>query len=200
MCRQSIKQSELQKVFAPVLEDSSSDGNNSAKISYLLRQIKKQTEQASGNKPFKCVVFSSWTRVLDIVGQALQEAEIGFEAFYKDREQAVERFANEPSNVVLLVSMRGSSNSGAAGLTLTMASHAFLMEPMMNFGLEAQAIGRINRIGQTVPPTIERILVQDTIEQHILRLAEKKRSLQAGGCGAGDEAIKNAEVEEIFGL
>ena len=81
---------------------------------------------------------------------------------------------------------------------------------------EAQAIGRINRIGQTAPPTIERILVEDTIERQILRLAAKKRSLQSTGivlvrvtallltmdtgCGAGDEAVKNAEVEEIFGL
>jgi SNF2 family DNA or RNA helicase len=68
-----------------------------------------------------------------------------------------------------------------------------------NFGLEAQAIGRINRIGQSLPPTIERIVADDTFERQILRLAEKKRSLQAGG-GAADEAVKNAEVEEIFGL
>ena len=50
-----------------------------------------------------------------------------------------------------------------------------------------------------MPPTIERILAEDTIEQQILRLAEKKKSLQAGG-GAADEAVKNDEVEEIFGL
>ena len=138
--------------------------------------------------------------MLDIICDALKEAGIGFENFSKTREKAVEAFSADPRTHVLLVSMRGTSNSGAAGLTLTMASHAFLMEPMMNFGLEAQAIGRINRIGQDVPPTIERILVEETIEQQILRLAEKKRSLQAGGASAGDEAVKNAEVEEIFGL
>lgn len=43
-------------------------------------------------------------------------------------------------------------------------------------------------------------MVEDTIEQQILRLAEKKRSLQRGGANAGDETVKNAEVEEIFGL
>lgn len=75
-----------------------------------------------------------------------------------------------------------------------------LMEPLINFGLEAQAIGRINRIGQQVPPTIERIVVEDTIEQQILRLAAKKRSLQRSAARADDEAVKNAEVEEIFGL
>ena len=109
-------------------------------------------------------------------------------------------FAASPTTHALLVSMRGTSSSGAAGLTLTMASHAFLMEPVMNFGLEAQAVGRINRIGQTTTPVIERIVAADTIEQQILRLAEKKRALQRGGCTAGDEGVKTAEVEEIFGL
>ena len=43
---------------------------------------------------------------------------------------------------------------------------------------------------------------QDTIEQQIVRLAEKKRSLAGAGgsAGAGGETMKNAEVEEIFGL
>ena len=72
------------------------------------------------------------------MAEALSEADIGFSAFYKDRELAVDSFSNQPLNHALLVSMRGTSNSGAAGLTLTMASHAFLMEPMMNFGLGAQ--------------------------------------------------------------
>ena len=118
----------------------------------------------------------------------------------KRREAAVKAFAASPTTHALLVSMRGTSSSGAAGLTLTMASHAFLMEPVMNFGLEAQAVGRINRIGQTTTPVIERIVAADTIEQQILRLAEKKRALQRGGCTAGDEGVKTAEVEEIFGL
>ena len=82
-----------------------------------------------------------------------------------------------------------------------MASHAYLMEPMINFGLEAQATRRINRIGQQIAPTIERIVVEHTIEQKILRLAEKKRSLQRGGTRADDEAVKILRLRKmIFGL
>ena len=36
---------------------------------------------------------------------------------------------------------------GAAGLTLTAAQAVFLMEPAINPGLEAQAAGRIHRLG-----------------------------------------------------
>jgi len=230
ICRQPVAESKLQKVSAPVIGAQSDANANSAKVMFLIAQIKQHIErtasavaatgdslaanttsaaaQASGTaastrkrgRPFKCVVFSSWVRVLDIISDALDAASIGHANFAKQREAAVEIFSTDPCTHVLLVSMRGTSNSGAAGLTLTMASHAFLMEPMINFGLEAQAIGRINRIGQQVPPTIERIVVDDTIEQQILRLAEKKRSLQRGGVRADEEAVKNAEVEEIFGL
>eukprot|EP01043_Picozoa_sp_COSAG02_P028592 COSAG02_NODE_1741_length_11107_cov_3.665425_2_plen_1021_part_00 len=230
ICRQPVAESKLQKVSAPVVAAQSDANANSAKVTFLIAKIKQHIErtasavaatgdsmaanttsaaaQASDSaastrrkaRPFKCVVFSSWVRVLDIISDALDAASIGHANFTKQRSTAVEIFSTDPCTHVLLVSMRGTSNSGAAGLTLTMASHAFLMEPMMNFGLEAQAIGRINRIGQQVPPTIERIVVDDTIEQQILRLAEKKRSLQRGGVRADEEAVKNAEIEEIFGL
>ena len=79
---------------------------------------------ASDSKPFKCVVFSSWSKVLDIVSQALHEANIGVEDFSKAaRESAVASFRDDAAKHVLLVSMRGTSNSGAAGLTLTMARY-----------------------------------------------------------------------------
>lgn len=41
-----------------------------------------------------------------------------------------------------------STAGGAAGLTLTVATTAFLMEPSLNPGLEAQAAARIWRLGQ----------------------------------------------------
>ena len=179
ICRQPVAESKLQKVSAPVITAHQSDAQaNSAKVTFLIAQIQQHIERAaiagtvtttstrsaaaaasangrdtdrtSSGRPFKCVVFSSWTKVLDIISDALAAAAIGWANFAKSREAAVETFSTDPCTHVLLVSMRGTSNSGAAGLTLTMASHAYLMEPMMNFGLEAQAIGRINRIGQEV--------------------------------------------------
>ena len=63
----------------------------------------------------------------------------------KEREEALDTFRSDPECHCLLMCMRSTSSSGHAGLTLTEATHAFLLEPIINFGLEEQAIGRIHR-------------------------------------------------------
>ena len=97
----------------------------------------------------KAVVFSSWSRLLRLVEEALQDNGIsctsiaGVQA--ASRVAALKRFTKDPDCTVLTVVM--STGGGAAGLTLTVASHMFLMEPNLNPGLEAQAAARVYRLG-----------------------------------------------------
>ena len=63
----------------------------------------------------------------------------------------------------------GAGGGGAAGLTLTQASLAVLLEPALQPGIERQAAGRICRIGQSEACTCVRIIVDDTIESKILQ-------------------------------
>ena len=79
-----------------------------------------------------------------------------------------------PANVLLL-SMRSGGFSGAAGLTLTAANHAFILDPAWNPALEDQAVARINRIGQKRPTTIWRLRVEGTVEDHVADIADRKR-------------------------
>ena len=93
LCRQPVTEADLQKVTAPTLNDGNADtGRNSAKLIYLIAQIEQHIADAPADRPFKCLVFSSWTKVLDIVSDALNEAGIGFESFVKTREKAVDVF------------------------------------------------------------------------------------------------------------
>lgn len=97
----------------------------------------------------KAVVFSSWNRLLRLVEEALQDNNIAYTSIAgaqaDTRVAALRRFMTDPDCTVLTVVM--STGGGAAGLTLTVASHVFLLEPNLNPGLEAQAAARVYRLG-----------------------------------------------------
>lgn len=73
---------------------------------------------------------------------------------------------------VLLASLK----AGGVGLNLTSASYLFLMDSWWNPATEEQAMHRVHRIGQTLPVTIFRLYVRDSIEERILRMHEFKDS------------------------
>lgn len=76
--------------------------------------------------------------------------------------------ANENVNVLLLPIERGGN-----GLNLVEAQHVILVEPLPNPALEAQAINRVHRIGQTRATCVHRFIVSETLLTRIvLVLAE----------------------------
>ena len=132
----------------------------------------------------KAVVFSAWTRLLKLAGSALSAhgfrtaSLVGSPA---DKRQALAAFAGD-ANVLLVPLFGGASGAGgggAAGLTLTQASVAVLLEPALQPGIERQAAGRIARIGQTQKTRLVRLIVDQTIEQQILEW--QKMRLANGG-------------------
>ena len=82
-----------------------------------------------------------------------------------ERFHAVERF-NDPCGELLVLILAESAAS--AGLTLTAASHVFLMEPLSSTGDISQAIGRVHRIGQHDRVTIWQYYVRGTVEERLL--------------------------------
>lgn len=66
------------------------------------------------------------------------------------------------------------SRSGAVGINLTQANRVFLMEPSFNPALEAQAIGRVHRLGQKRPVEIVKLIVKDSFEERMMKFLKKK--------------------------
>ena len=88
-----------------------------------------------------------------------------------------------------------SLKAGGTGLNLTAASYVILFDPWWNPAVEAQAIDRAHRIGQTKPVIAYRLVARDTVEERILSLQDKKRAL-ADSILAGDESLLRTLTRE----
>ena len=62
---------------------------------------------------------------------------------------------------------------GAEGLDLTVANHIFFLEPLLDNSMELQALNRCHRIGQLRVVNIYKYIIEGTIEENIVKLAEK---------------------------
>ena len=138
-----------------------------AVVADLMRLLNKGGDKAVGEK---AIVFSQWTEMIEIIGEALRENNILFSLCanrskdFSDRG-ALERFKSDTDTRVLLMPL----HLGAEGLDLIQASHVFLVEPLINPALESQAVNRIHRIGQLRATYVHKYAVKDTVEELILK-------------------------------
>jgi SNF2 family DNA or RNA helicase len=155
----------------PALVDPSRTRAQSGKIDTLLPALNEIIEEGH-----KALVFSQFTSFLALVRAQLDSAGIAYEYLdgkTVDREQRVTRFQEDPEVRVFLLSLK----AGGHGLNLTAADYVFLLDPWWNPAVEAQAIDRAHRIGQTRHVIATRLVARETIEEKILELQASKRAL-----------------------
>jgi len=156
--------------------------DRSSKIDRLLETLEETV--ADGHK---ALVFSQWTGLLDRVEPHLRQAAIPFtrlDGSTQDRAGVVRTFQDPNGPPVMLVSLK----AGGTGLNLTAADHVFLLDPWWNPAVEDQAADRAHRIGQERPVNVYRMVAKDTVEERILALQLKKRSLSDVALGEANQA------------
>ncbi|KAI1379432.1 SNF2 family N-terminal domain-containing protein [Hypoxylon crocopeplum] len=143
-----------------------------------LLKAKADSEAIPDEPPFKSVVFSAWTSHLDLIQIALDSAGIRYTRLdgkmsRTARTAAMDTFREDNSVHVILVSIM----AGGLGLNLTSGNYVYVMEPQYNPAAEAQAVDRVHRLGQKRPVRTVRYIMQDSIEEKMLELQEKKKKL-----------------------
>lgn len=168
----STLDSEVPSIMPPADED---DMRLSSKTRALLSLL---ADSSSKDPSTKTVIFSQWTSMLDRL--AIQLAKSRFKYVRLDgrmkreeRDVSLSTFASDLDTNVILLSL----TCGSLGLDLCCASQAFLIDPWWNGAVEDQAIDRIYRLGQRKDVTIYRLVMEDSIEEKVLDLQEKKREL-----------------------
>jgi len=156
-----------------LLDSSSANFKKSSKLEEIIKHIK-----AVRDKGEKCVVFSQFIKMLNLVERFIKEEGINYRRIdgsstMKNRSAYLDQFKDDPDVTVMMISLK----AGATGLNLTVAQHVFLIDPWWNPAIEDQAIERVHRIGQVNKVNVVRFICQKTIEERILELNERKKNL-----------------------
>lgn len=157
----------------PALVDPAHRDLPSAKLDALLEHLEELRDEGH-----QVLVFSQFVEMLELIRARLTASGIGhliLTGATENRAELVEEFQTDKSKTVFLLSLKAAG----FGLNLTAASYAFLYDPWWNPAVEAQAIDRTHRIGQTRPVTAYRLLAAGTVEEKIRALQRDKATLAA---------------------
>ncbi|MEM7627046.1 MAG: DEAD/DEAH box helicase [Planctomycetota bacterium] len=171
--------------------DTGDENTPSAKLDTLCDML---AEVIDGGQ--KALVFSQFTSMLSLVRKRLDELGIRYaylDGQTRNRKQVVEQFQEDPDLQVFLISLK----AGGVGLNLTAAEYVFILDPWWNPAVEAQAIDRTHRIGQTKPVFAYRMICEDTVEQRIIELQQRKRKLADAIVGGEQNLLQNLTRDDI---
>jgi SNF2 family DNA or RNA helicase len=153
--------------------DQAKKVTQSAKLSLLMDLLPEQIEEGR-----RIILFSQFTSMLSLIEEELKKYNIEYTKLTGQtikRDEAIQRFREGDVNLFLI-----SLKAGGTGLNLTEADTVILYDPWWNPAVEAQAIDRAHRIGQDKPVFIYRLMVSGSVEEKMLAMQEKKRSLAKG--------------------
>jgi SNF2 family DNA or RNA helicase len=113
----------------------------------------------------------------------------------RKREEAIESFTQGDAEVFLI-----SLKAGGVGLNLVEADTVIHYDPWWNPAVENQATDRAYRIGQDKAVFVYKLIVENSIEEQIVKLQEKKQSLQEGIYRDREERESHLSGEELMEL
>ena len=152
---------------------------------------------ASGHK---ILLFSQFTTMLDLLASRMQKLGISFSLLKgnvkaEKRRDLVEAF-NEGDTQVFLISLK----AGGVGLNLTGADVVIHYDPWWNLAAQNQATDRAYRIGQHNNVQVFKLITQNTIEEKIKELQDKKQDLTESVLSGEQTMISQLSKEEILSL
>ena len=147
----------------------------------------------------KVLIFSQFVRMLQILEKQCEDREIPtflLTGETKNRQEIVNQFQEDESPSVFLLSLRAAGT----GLNLTSASYVVIYDPWWNPAVEAQAIDRTHRIGQTATVNAYKMISPGTVEEKIWDLQQQKAKTVADVLGDDGfaKSLTQNDLEYLF--
>jgi DNA repair protein RAD5 len=200
VCREMVDRHDLITVPGPRFTvDLKQHWRSSTKIEALMADLRRTLAEplpppavpshapCADGAVAKVVIVSQWTSMLNLIEQPLDADNLQYERLdgklsQQARSAALRRFASRDGPRILLLSLR----AGGVGLNLVSAQTLYLLDPWWNPAVEAQAVNRIHRIGQRYPVRIKRFLMQNSVEERIIELQQRKEAIAKGALNMAD--------------
>lgn len=161
-----------------------------AKIAVITEDVRSAVESEE-----KVIIFTQYSETLrkyffefGDIGVVRLSGETGME----ERQRAVDEFQNNNQVNVFV----GNIKAAGIGITLTAATNVFFADLDWTPAIHDQAADRAHRIGQTGTVNVRYYVVKDTIEEDILKMLDKKRSI-INQILSGEEINKNEGVADM---
>jgi len=148
----------------------------------------------------RILIFSQWTRVLDLLGCLLDTMDLRFlrldgQTNISERQSLIDQYTKDTSIPVFLLSTR----AGGMGINLTAADTCILHDLDFNPFNDIQAEDRVHRIGQKKPVSVIKMVTENTVDADIYKMQERKAEMNDAilDTKQSNNASKKKEKEEM---
>jgi non-specific serine/threonine protein kinase len=148
----------------------------------------------------KILLFSQFRGMLNIIRSWLNENSVNhlyLDGATRNRQELIDQFTTDESVRLFLISLK----AGGSGLNLMAADTVIIYDPWWNPAVESQAVDRAHRIGQNKTVSVYRLVTEDSVEQKIMALKEKKSKLVdalVNENGLSTLKLAKADLESLF--
>ncbi|KZT54103.1 hypothetical protein CALCODRAFT_473944 [Calocera cornea HHB12733] len=172
---------------------------SSAKIRKIVELLTDIANRS--NRQEKTIIFSQFTGMLDLIEPFLKHHRIKFSRIDgslrpTERELAINKIKNDSATTVILISFK----AGGVGLNLVCCNNVILVDLWWNPALEDQAFDRAHRLGQTRAVNIYKLVIENTVEDRILTLQDKKREVATVALSGGKLSKNKLELNDLIAL
>ena len=200
--KMSVKQKKLyEKIFKKVYKSWNSDKSDEGQMNALegilrmreactcpellgeegvgnkLKELDEIIESANIKSGKKMIIFTQWVRMGKIIGKFLHDKNINFVFYHgalgqKNRDQIIDDFKNN-SKINIFI----ATDAASSGLNLQFVDLVVNFELLYNPAKIAQRVARAHRIGSKNPVLAIHLVSENTVEEKILSILERKKNL-----------------------
>ncbi|KAK9459868.1 P-loop containing nucleoside triphosphate hydrolase protein [Lipomyces oligophaga] len=165
-------------------------GTFSSKLTYILSRVLELHREE------KIIIFYEYDDIAYYIGEGLEILGIDH-CFYttslpkQTRSKNLMAFNSLPQYRVMLMDL----NLASHGLNVTGASRIFFINPVWQPNIEAQAMRRAHRIGQSKPVYVETLVLKDTIED---KMFDRRRKMTQSEFAAAKTVTDDGPTNELI--